>query len=76
MIPGRRINWRKIMRERNMTGDDERPNPETSTANHGDSAGVEPAAQRRRPRSKTSNAGRTADDFNPTSRGDERGEVM
>ena len=67
------------MRERDMTGD-ERPNLETGSVHQDDSGAlaseVEPAGQRRRPRSKTSTAERGADDFNPTSRGDEQGEVM
>ena len=66
------------MTERDMTAD-ERQDFETSEL-HRDGGGtrVEPAGRRRttRARSKTPSTGPGPDEFNPSSRGDERGEVM
>jgi hypothetical protein len=67
------------MSDRDMTGE-ERQDFEANVVHQDDSAEststVEPAGPRRRTRPRSSGGRKRADDFNPTSRGDERGEVM
>ena len=67
------------MSDRDMTGE-ERQDFEANVVHQDDSvestSTVEPARPRRRTRSRSAGASNRADDFNPSSRGDEHGEVM